>query len=151
MTIPPKRPCEIYIFPMNMSKFCVLFQCSCHSSYALIMRFQTVFNNRQFLKCTFCYTEIISPPRMFLPLDILFGLWPVCFVASAVRGCFGLWPSWSVALLVFVDSSLWSFSVCGRLGCVPFWVWPLQLVTAMRHVSINTFHEVWGQIGVSGI
>ena len=122
MTIPPKRPCEIYIFPMNMSIFCVLFQCSCHSSYALIICFQTVFNNRQFLKCTFCYTEIISPPRMFLPLDILSKY-------RIQNGTIG-------PLYVIFSYSTWLFcrGVSGFATDCPCGVWCCGLTTCLLYV-----------------
>ena len=122
MAIPPKRPCEIYIFPMTMSTFCVLFQCNCHSSYALIMCFQTFFNNRQFLKCTFCYTEIISPPRMFLPLDILSEY-------RIQNGTIG-------PLYVIFSYSTWLFcrGVSGFATDCPCGVWCCGLTTCLLYV-----------------
>ena len=76
-------------------------------------------------------------------------------MAILVCGLRGPWLFLFVAFLVYSrfgcgGSSLWPFSVCGPLGCVHFRVWPL-LVTVVIHVSIDTFHEVGGQISVSGI
>ena len=85
-----------------------------------------------------------------------FSLYTFRSVAVLVCGHLDLWLLQFVTASVYSLLSLWPFQfvaiwVCGHLGYGHFGVWPLRLVTAMIHVSIDTFNEMGDLISVSGL